>query len=162
MRIVFDTAEIAFKANLLVKLIRNAFSSAHYEWSEEAEKETTRTLRAQQEALMVQAGMDVYSLNTGVVRATVDDTRIAVASSIDRDFTDCICIQWRGENDPKGTWRYGHFSPSRARILALHLIQRAEMIEQREGAFDIDIAPGTEACLAKRKAAADSKTQVVA
>lgn len=154
MRIVIDTDEIKAKAKRLLALIREGYWNVRERWREEAILDGQRSIRAQQEALLKRAGMDEFQLNTGVVRATAQDGRIGITSSFDRDFGDCVCIQWRQENDPPAQWRVAHYSPAKARLIALLLIERAEAIEKREGAFDIDTAPGTANCLAARAAAA--------
>lgn len=97
--------------------------------------------------LLKRADMNQYQFNTGVVVSTDStsnypnkpplDFRIAVNSAISNDWGDCIAI---GFYDPtvKG-WRYGHFSPARARLIAQNLVDRAEYLEKEEpSSVDID------------------------
>ena len=144
MRIVIDTDEIKTKVKRLIRLAREAFSKAREEWSEEQDKDVLRVYRAQQEALLDRAAMNVFSLNTGVVLSTGGEARVRVSSHVDRDWTDCLTLSWHPENGPKGVWQFAHFSPARARLIALQLIERAEAIERFEpSSMTIDDAPGT-------------------
>lgn len=128
MRIVIDTDEIKTKAKRLVSLLRRGC----LRWDEDRDLDVLRGYRAEQEALLERAAMNEYNLNTGVIRPTVQgEPRVMVSSSMDRDWGDTICLSTMSENEP-GMWKPSHFSPARARLIALHLITRAEELERRE------------------------------
>lgn len=154
MRIVFDTQVIKSKFKRFVLVVRRGLATGRQEWKDEKDKDALLVYRTEQLALLQRADMDVFSLNTGVVRATAADGRIAVGGSFDSDFGDCLSIRWRQDGDSQGQWRVAHYSAARARIIALHLLTRAEDIERQYGALNIDGAPETLACIEKRKVVA--------
>lgn len=90
--------------------------------------------------LLDRAAMTEQELNTGVIRSTPrdDDFRISIASSHDSMWGDCVAIGFRQASDGPGLWHVGLYSPARCRLIALHLLHRAKVIEQRESALTID------------------------
>ena len=90
--------------------------------------------------LLDRAAMTEQELNTGVVRSTPpdDDFRISITSSHDSMWGDCVQIGFRQESDGHGIWHVGLYSPARCRLIALQLLHRAKVIEERESALTID------------------------
>jgi len=90
------------------------------------------TMRESQKALIERAGMTGPDFNTCVVRATDNGPRIHVTgAAMVPEWGDCIAVGFMPEN--QSFWTYSHFSPARARILAMHLLRIADMKEQRAG-----------------------------
>jgi hypothetical protein len=90
--------------------------------------------------LLPRAAMNVYELNTGVILPThtVNDDRILISQASDDAWADCVSILFRKNGDDDGVWYGGHYSPARCRLIAMELLRRAEEIEKREGAMNID------------------------
>jgi hypothetical protein len=87
--------------------------------------------------LLKRARMDLYQFNTGVVRATDGDWRIAASSSThEPEWGDCVHVQVYKEKDK--FWNSMHLSPARARILALILVEAAARKERQNGLTGID------------------------
>lgn len=103
----------------------------------------TKGWRKKQKALLERAKMTVYQLNTGVVIATDRETsklRIMVSGSYNTDYNDCIGVGFMSELD-LGKWQVMSLSPTRARILAYELLDRADIMEEEyPEARDIDKA----------------------
>lgn len=74
--------------------------------------------------------MDKFEYNTGVVRGTATnegDRRIAVGSHFgNMNWGDCVSIRWFTNG---GQWNVMHVSPARARLIAQHLLDQADRIE---------------------------------
>lgn len=86
--------------------------------------------------LIERAGMDGPTFNTCVVRATDAGPRIHITGgAFDPKWGDCIAIGFMEEG--QHMWRYAHFSPARARIIAMHLLRIAAM-KERQQPFKID------------------------
>lgn len=85
-----------------------------------------------QDELVERAGMDGYGFNTGVVYATDDGPRIGVNGPMDNKWGDCVAIGFMPESG--NVWHYSHFSPARARIIAMHLLRIAAMKEKEQPA----------------------------
>lgn len=84
-----------------------------------------------QDELIERAGMDGYGFNTCVVRATDSGPRVhATGAAIDPCWGDCIAVGFMPENS--NVWHYSHFSPARARIIAMHLLRLAAMKEKQQ------------------------------
>lgn len=94
--------------------------------------------RKKQEALLIQASMDEYQLNTNVIQSADDTIRIWTTAAHDAAWGDCLSIMFHRESDQAGHWWPGHFSPARAKIFAYELLMRAEMIEKETGKVNID------------------------
>jgi hypothetical protein len=89
--------------------------------------------KARRNEYLRRAKMSEPQWNTGVVKATDDSGyRLLVSSAYDNGWGDCISIGFRHENEPRGEWKMGHFSPSRARVLCEMIMQRVEAIEEFE------------------------------
>jgi len=96
------------------------------------------TVRDRQKALIDRAGMTGPEFNTCVVRATdgINPRVHVTGGAFDPKWGDCVAIGFMHEGE--NVWRYSHFSPARARIIAAHLLRVAGMKEQQNGVTKID------------------------
>jgi hypothetical protein len=84
------------------------------------------------DALLKRAGMNEYTGTTGITRSTDSTYRIGVGRSLSSDWSDTVGVSFMDEQNPNQGWRYAHFSPARARVIAHHLIAAAERLEQSD------------------------------
>lgn len=79
--------------------------------------------------LLDTAGMDIFKYNTGVVRSEDESFRIGVTSG-QAEQGDRVAIEFMIEGQT--TWRRGHFTPARARVLARLLTKKADQMEETQ------------------------------
>jgi hypothetical protein len=93
-------------------------------------------------ALLNRARMVTQQLNTGVVRATdpLGDHRVLVSrfGAIEEAYQDCVGIAFRDGTMAPGEWRFGHYSPARARLIAHLILERVEELERVNGVEPVD------------------------
>jgi hypothetical protein len=126
MRVTFHGEEFSHTINL------NPMGAIK-EWLEARAKRKAKNDLA---ILLKQAAMNEFQWNTNVIRATDNNGRLSVGSSLNRDFDDTIAVGFYLGNS---TWRHVNISTSRARLMAKMLVERADAIEEIDGqAHDID------------------------
>lgn len=77
--------------------------------------------------LAKRCGMDIYALNTGVIRSDDGKGRIASSSALEPMWGDHGMLQWMPESTP-GKWFYAHFSADKMELFGRQLIARAEYL----------------------------------
>jgi hypothetical protein len=80
--------------------------------------------------LLKRAAMNVYAFNTSVLLSKDKHFRIASRMGFN-SYGDCISIEIMHEKTP-GQWHYAHFSPARAKIFALQILERVEILENSD------------------------------
>ena len=90
--------------------------------------EPKRMTQASLLELAERAGMDVYALNTNVIKSDDGLGRIGFSSG-DPIWGDHLRLEWMPEATP-GKWLYAHFSADKIELLARKLLERANAMRK--------------------------------
>lgn len=80
--------------------------------------------------LLARGAMTKTDFGCHVVRSTDQQGRVMVSGYTDPDWTDCLSLSFLQEGTKE--WRYLHFSPARARLIAKMITERADYLEKHD------------------------------